>query len=92
MKVKLPYTTTNDLEERIIRRMGAEMANTGKKVTKKDIIIDLAIFCNVSPENIVRIAKNYSQPSLQVAIKIAQYFNVSVEDIFKISKNYSQDT
>lgn len=85
MKKRLPYTTINDLNERIVKKMGEEMARTGKRVAKKEIVEQLANYCNVTTDNIERIAKNYSQPSLPIAIKIAQYFNVSVEDIFKIN-------
>lgn len=86
MKIKLPYTTTNNLKEYVIKRMGQEMINTGRRITKKEIVKEIADYCSVTPDNIERIIKNYSQPSLGVAIKIAKYFGVSVEDIFQLKE------
>jgi DNA-binding XRE family transcriptional regulator len=83
MKVKLEYGVKNELDAYINREMGRRMMN-GVTVLKKDVMEDLADFCGVGFENIKRIKKNTSQPSLAVALKIAEYFEVKVEDIFKI--------
>lgn len=84
-KVKLSYNVVNNLDTFIIREVGKRMANSGIKIRKTDIINEIANHCGVGYENINRIKRNISQPSLAVALKIAEYFNVTVEDIFKIA-------
>jgi DNA-binding XRE family transcriptional regulator len=84
-KVKLRYDVKNNLDSFIIREVGKRMANSGMKIRKVDIINEVASYCGVGYENINRIKRNVSQPSLAVALKISSYFNVKVEDIFKIS-------
>lgn len=85
-KVELPYKVKNSLNAYITRRVGEKMIQLGYsvKVTKKDIIAEIANHCEVTFENIKRISRNVSQPSLAVAIKIAEYFDTNVENIFKI--------
>lgn len=83
--VKLPYNITNNLDSFIIREVGSRMAKTGIKVNKKDIMNEIANYCGVGFENINRIKRGISQPSLGVALKMAEYFGEKVEDIFEIS-------
>lgn len=82
--VKHTYTVENKMNEFIMRVIGERMALDGDKVTKKEIYHELANYCGVGWENIRRINRNMSQPSLVVAIKISKYFKVPLEDIFKI--------
>lgn len=85
-KVKLDYEVKNNLDNYLNREVGNRMAtNGGIRVMKTDIIQEVADYCGVGWENISRIKRNLSQPSLAVALKIAKYFDVKVEDIFKIS-------
>lgn len=51
---------------------------------EKEIMSELAVYTDVSVNQIIRIKHNYSQPSLVVAILIAEFFNVHVEDLFKV--------
>jgi DNA-binding XRE family transcriptional regulator len=83
MRIKLEYGVKNELDAFINREVGKRMMQ-GVNVLKKDVMEDLADFCGIGFENIKRIKKNASQPSLAVALKIAEYFEVKVEDIFKI--------
>lgn len=83
--IKLPYNVKNNLDSLINREVGKRMANSGIKVNKKDIMNEIASHCRVGYENINRIKRGLSQPSLGVALRIADYFNVKVEDIFEIS-------
>lgn len=82
--VKLPYRVRNNLDSLIIKEVGKRMAVSGIKIRKKDIINEVANHCEVTYDNIMRISRNVSQPSLAVALMIADYFNVNVDDIFKI--------
>lgn len=84
-KIKLDYKVENKLDLFINREIGRRMMGSGIKVTKSHIINEVAIYCGVGKDNINRIKRNISQPSLAVSLKIAEYFNVKVEDIFKIS-------
>lgn len=81
---KLPYSVDNKLDSFIIKEVGKRMANTGIKVNKKDIMLEIAEHCCVGYENINRIKRKLSLPSLVVALKIADYFNTSVESIFHL--------
>lgn len=83
---ELDYNVTNCLDSYLNREVGNRMvSNGGIKVLKTDLIAEVAEHCGVGWENINRIKRNLSQPSLAVAIKIAEFFEVYVEDIFKIS-------
>lgn len=82
--VKLAYNVRNNLDELIKKEVGKRMAQTGVKVLQVDIMNEIASHCGVGVENIKRIKRNVSQPSLGVALKIADYFDEKVEDIFKI--------
>ena len=82
--VKLSYDVKNNLDELITKEIGKRMAQTGIKVLQVDIMNEIAKHCGVGFENIKRIKRNISQPSLGVALKIAEYFNEKVENIFKI--------
>lgn len=85
MKIPLPYDVTNELDSFINREVGKRMANNGGiRVNKADIIAEIASHACVGWENINRIKRGLSQPSIGVALKIADYFNSKVEDIFKI--------
>lgn len=81
---KLPYGVKNHLDSFILKEIEKIKAKTGIKVNKGDIMDEVAEYCSVTYENIDRIKKGYSKPSLGVALKMAEYFNVKVEDIFKI--------
>lgn len=83
MKTELPYNVTNNLDEFINKEVGKRMIS-GKRVLKKEIMDEIASHCGVGYENINRIKRKISQPSIGVALKIADYFNANVEDIFKI--------
>ena len=83
-KTKLPYDVRNNLDYYLTVELGRRMANTGIKYFKENIMEDVANHAGVGVDNIKRINKNMSQPSLGVALKIANYFDVKVEDIFKI--------
>lgn len=83
-KVKLPYDVKSNLDSLIVKEVGKRMANTGIKVNKKDILIEIATHCKVGYENINRIKRDISHPSIGVALKIAEYFNEPVENIFEI--------
>lgn len=83
--VKHMYNVVNNMDEFIIKITGERMASNGERVTKKEIYHEVANYCGVGWENIRRINRNVSQPSLAVALKISNYFKVPVEDIFKIS-------
>lgn len=83
---ELDYNVVNCLDSYLNIEIGTRMANNGGiKVLKTDLIAEIAEYCGVGWENINRIKRNLSQPSLAVAIKIAEFFEVNVEDIFKIS-------
>lgn len=85
-KRELDYNVVNCLDSFLNREVGSRMANNGGvRVLKTDIIGEVAEYCGVGWENINRIKRNLSQPSLAVALKIAEFFEVSVEDIFKIA-------
>lgn len=83
--IKLAYKVENNLDEYITKEVGKRMAKTGIKVLQVDIMNEIADYCGVGFENIKRIKRNVSQPSLGVALKIADYFDEKVENIFKIS-------
>lgn len=83
--IKLPYEVENKLDLFIMKEVGYRMSKSGEKVMKKDVMNDLATYCEVGFENIKRIGRNSSQPSLGVALKMAEFFKVKVEDIFVIS-------
>ena len=83
-KTKLPYDVRNNLDYYLTVELGRRMANTGIKYFKENIMEDVGNHAGVGVDNIKRINKNMSQPSLGVALKIANYFDVKVEDIFKI--------
>jgi DNA-binding XRE family transcriptional regulator len=87
-KIKLPYDVKNNLDELIKKEVGKRMAQTGVKVLQVDIMVEVAKHCGVGYDNIKRIKRNISQPSLGVALKIASFFNTSVEDIFKIKEEF----
>lgn len=82
--VKLPYKVINYLDKYITRQVGKRMFEEGVKVKKEDIYMEIAEYCGVGTENIKRIKRNVSQPSLALALKIAEYFGVTVNDIFEI--------
>ena len=84
-KVKLPYKVDNTLDSFIVKEIGRRMYVNGIKVTKTDVINELAKHCGVGYENINRIKRGISLPSLGVALKMSEYFNVKIEDIFKIA-------
>lgn len=90
-KVKLPYSTENNIRELITKRQGELMAQTGESHSQKDIMIHLADACEVSLESIKSIMKQNSQPSLPLAMAIADYFNVSIEEIFKLVRHQPID-
>lgn len=83
-KVKLPYDVKNSLDSYVTRELGERMSRTGTRMYKENVMDDIARHAGVGVENIKRINRNVSQPSIGVAIKIADYFHVNVEDIFKI--------
>jgi DNA-binding XRE family transcriptional regulator len=76
----------NNLKNFILQRKKYIEEVTKKRVNIGDIKRHLAKYCGVSYNNIEMIYKQYSAPSLYVALKIANYFNVSVEDIFYINE------
>jgi DNA-binding XRE family transcriptional regulator len=85
-KTELSYSIDSCLDNYINREVGKRMSvNGGIKVTKKDIIAELAKYCGLTWEGINRIKRGMSLPSLPVALKIAEYFNENVENIFKLS-------
>ena len=90
-KVKLPYTSENNIRELIVKRQGELMASTGVSHSQKEIMESLAKACEVGVESIRSIMKNNSQPSLPLAMAISEYFGVSVEEIFKLIRKSSID-
>jgi len=90
-KVKLPYSTENNIRELITKRQGELMAKTGESHSQKDILNHLANKCEVSIESIKSIMKQNSQPSLPLAMAIADYFEVSIEEIFKLVRHQTID-
>lgn len=81
---KLSYDVKNNLDYYLTIELGNRMARTGIRYFKENVMEDVAKHADVGVDNIKRITKNISQPSLGVALKIANYFDVKVEDIFKI--------
>lgn len=84
MNVEHAYKVKNTLDEHILILINKRALNEGNKTTKKELYYEIANYCDVGWENIRRINRNVSQPSLAVALKISKYFDVPVEDIFKI--------
>lgn len=82
--VKLPYSVYCSMNEFIIEELERRKANNESRVFKKDIILEIAMHCSVSYDNINLINRNKSRPSIEVALRIADYFDADVEDIFKI--------
>lgn len=86
MKADLSYGIENNLDSFINREVGRRMSNNGGvRVTKKDIIKEIAEHCELTWDGANRIKRNLALPSLPVALKIAEYFGVNVETIFKLN-------
>lgn len=81
------YTSVNTLDSYLNTEVGRRMFYSGGiKITKKEVIGELADYCGVGWENMNRIKRNLVTPSLPVALRIAEYFGVKVEEIFKIKE------
>lgn len=79
------YKVKNSLDNLLNLEVGKRMFyNGGIKVTKKQVIGELAEYCGVGWENMNRIKRNIVTPSLPVALRIAEYFGKKVEEIFEI--------
>lgn len=86
VNTKFSYDLENNLRLFIIKEVGRRMMNNEDNVMKKDVMNDLAKYCEVGFQNIKSIDREVSKPSLLIALKIAEYFKVNVEDIFKLRK------
>ncbi|MCY7861097.1 helix-turn-helix domain-containing protein [Bacillus licheniformis] len=79
------YTTENTLAHYILIRKAEMVAEKGgMEVLIRDVENDLADFCDITRDSILRIKQGKQQPALAVALKIAEYFGVPVEEIFKL--------
>lgn len=85
-KTVLSYSVASELDNYLNKEVGKRMANNGGvKVLKKEVIGELAEYCELTWGGIDRIKRGLATPSLPVALKIAEYFNERVENIFKLS-------
>ena len=86
-KTELEYTISNRLDLFLNREIGRRMtSNGGIKVTKKHIIGEIAEYRGLTWEELNRIKREMSVPSLPVALKICKYFGANVEAIFSLEE------
>lgn len=84
MKRFMDFTVMNNINSVIKNEKERRIKSNEPKFLEKEIMNELAVYTDVSINQIIRIKHNYSQPSLGVAILIAEFFNMHVEDLFKV--------
>lgn len=87
MKRSSDYKVVNNLNTVIKIEKEHRIKSNKPNFLEKEIMNELAIYTDVSINQIIRIKHNYSQPSLGVSILIAEFFNMHVEDLFKVVSN-----
>lgn len=91
MRKEMPFKVVNDLDSHIKKTKAFRLKNHIPNHLEKEVMNELAKYCGISFNQIVRIKHNYSQPSLGVSILIAEFFGVHVEDLFDVVASKSNE-
>jgi DNA-binding XRE family transcriptional regulator len=80
----LPYTTTNNLADRLIALHAKRISERGGlKINLSEVEGEVAEFCGIGVDSIGMIKRGNNQPSLPVAMKLCRFFNCTVEEMFR---------
>lgn len=85
MKKVLSYTVKNNLNNLLKREQAMRVIEKGDKVLLADIENELAEYCHLTRDAILRSKRGLSVPSLPVALKMAEFFKVKISDVFSLT-------